>query len=252
MTEITFSFPNISLAWAKVFLDLARSPPYERSPVVVNVDLPIPGTIGEESSIRRILDSALAANSESTVETVASTIFPNSMWNPNLARAQLYERYLRVWPRIRKCRSNHNGTYFHRMIAFQGRQGQVVNQLEHVIATRESGNHRRSALQLAIFDPSEDHTNQRQRGFPCLQQVALVPGEDESLRLTAFYAAQTFFEKAYGNFLGLSRLGFFISREMGLRFAGITVVASLALLSQGLKSEPRKKIIADLRGVPGL
>ena len=60
-----------------------------------------------------------------------------------------------------------------------------MNQLQHVIDTYKLGNHRHSALQASIFDPSRDHTNSRRRGFPCLQQVAFGVS-DGTLELTGF------------------------------------------------------------------
>jgi hypothetical protein len=105
-----------------------------------------------------------------------------------------------------------------------------VTQLAHVLATREAGNHRRSAYQLSIIDPTRDHTSQRQRGFPCLQQVSISPiGEDE-LSVTGFYATQTLFERAYGNYIGLCELGRFFAHEWGRQLTRVTCVASIAEL----------------------
>ena len=66
-------------------------------------------------------------------------------------------------------------------------------------------------------------------GFPCLQQVVFhTKGSNGSdgLEVVAFYANQLLFEKAYGNYLGLYRLGKFMAGEMGLRLTGVTCIAS--------------------------
>ena len=86
----------------------------------------------------------------------------------------------------------------------------------------------RSALQAAIFDPTKDHTNQRMRGFPCLQQVAFAPQGADGLMVTGLYATQYIFERAYGNYLGLCRLGRFMAQEMGKQLTQVTCVASPA------------------------
>ena len=168
----------------------------------------------EVAPIRELLDDALGADEKAlSCHEVANTIFPNSLWNPRADRQQLYERYRRIMPRVLRDRRNRYGVYFQRLIAF-GHDAAYeggVNQLEHIIQTWHGGNHRRSALQAAIFDPRKDHTNQRMRGFPCLQQVAFAPQAPEGLAVTGFYATQYIFERAYGNYLGLCRLGRFMA-----------------------------------------
>jgi hypothetical protein len=74
-------------------------------------------------------------------------------------------------------------------------------------------------FQAAVFDPARDHVRDAQLGFPCLQHISVVPTADNELTLNAFYATQQLFDKAYGNYLGLSRLGHFLAKAMGLQFA---------------------------------
>jgi hypothetical protein len=55
-----------------------------------------------------------------------------------------------------------------------------------------------------------------------------VPDEHSgTLGLNAFYATQQLFVKAYGNWLGLARLGVFLAHEMGLRFDRLTCFAGI-------------------------
>ena len=222
---------NLSIAWGKAFLKVFHTG--EIAPLVVvikgldNTDPP------EVPAIRNALDTALTAESNGLdCHRVANTIFPTSLWNPQLGRESLYDRYSKVFHRIRNHRGNRYGVYFQRLVAFgcdHSMQG-GVNQLDHIICTWHGGNHRRTALQAAIFDPTEDHTNQRQRGFPCLQQVAFAPVGHDRLAVTGFYATQYMFERAYGNYLGLSRLGHFMASEMGLRLSQVTCIATPAKL----------------------
>jgi hypothetical protein len=106
-----------------------------------------------------------------------------------------------------------------------------MNQLDHIAKTFKSGNHRRSALQAAVLYPLADLNNSRQQGFPCLQQIAFAHDRKRSsLTITGFYAMQYLFERAYGNYLGLERLGRFMAREMGLRLDRVVCISGVAKL----------------------
>ncbi len=220
---------NLSVAWGKAFLRVLDAE--EVAPLVVVIK----GLDNEEPpelpAIRQALDAALRADGNGlSCHKVANTIFPVSLWNSQKNGRDLYQRYLGIFPRIRKRRANQYGTYFQRFIAFgcdRHMQG-GVNQLDHIINTWNCGNHRRTALQAAVFDPSKDHTHTPRRGFPCLQQVAFARIGDDGLAVTGFYATQYMFERAYGNYLGLCRLGRFMAHEMGLRLSQVVCIATPA------------------------
>jgi hypothetical protein len=224
---LTVEESNLSHAWGKAFLRVMARGGGAIMPLVVTVKVDPAGSPAEDPQIRRALDRALVKYDEDDCEAVANTIFPTSLWDPRRPREDLYSRYQRLLPRLRrKYTENRNGLYFQRMIAYD--DDHPVNQLEHVISTCLGGNRRRSALQLTLFDPRVDHTHQRQRGFPCLQSVTFAPHGDGELAVTGFYPLQTVFAKAYGNYLGLSRLGRFVAHELDLRFTRMTCVAAVA------------------------
>lgn len=221
---------NLSRAWAQAFLAASAPGGGEILPLIVSVTGFTDNRPIETPSIREALDQALLSNKRSLCETVASTIFPQSLWNPSAGREQLFQRYKDLLPVLKKLEtSNKYGLYFERLIAF-GPSPEKVNQLDHIIRTYRGGNHRRSALQASVFDPSMDHTNQPWRGFPCMQQVTFAPYGDGEMAVTAFYAVQHLFEKAYGNYLGLCRLGRFMAQELGLRLTRLTCIAGVARL----------------------
>ena len=227
---------NLSVAWAKVFLQVFQEG--EISPVVVVIrDI---GDEGPEEApqIRGALDQLLEEDGKGlSCNTVANTIFP-SIWNPHADRQELYVRYRRILPRLRKNPRNRYGLYFQRLISY-GADGDGVggvNQLEHIIQTWHKGNHRRTALQAGLFDPLKDHTHQPVRGFPCLQQVSFARCGDDGLSITGYYATQYVVERAYGNYLGLCRLGRFMAHEMGLRFGRMTCIATPVMLYRTKKS----------------
>ena len=226
---LTIEEDNLSVAWAKSLFSVVNEG--EISPLTVVIRDFSDGEPREVMPIRRLLDDALGADVKGlSCNEVANTIFPKSLWNPKADRHQLYDRYRRIMPRVLRYRLNRYGVYFQRLIAFGHDRAYNggVNQLEHIIQTWHGGNHRRSALQAAIFDPRKDHTNQRMRGFPCLQQVAFAPEGSDGLMVTGLYATQYIFERAYGNYLGLCRLGRFMAQEMGRQLTQVSCVASPA------------------------
>jgi hypothetical protein len=235
---------NISVAWAKAFCE-AMKPGGDHSLIVT---FPVEGDgLDENTDIREALDAKLREIGKSECQTVANTIFPWTMWNPRRDRDQLFERYKRAWSRIKLCPANRNGTYFRRMTAWGWNEDERFNQLDHIVKTwRAEGtvkatgkqqtvpNRRHTALQAAIHDPRRDHNHSRQHGFPCLQQVAFTPlGKKGSkgLAVNAFYPTQLIFDKAYGNYLGLYRLGRFMAHGMGLKLARVTCRAVRATYS---------------------
>ena len=246
--SLTIEGENLSVVWAKAFLHLMSKG--EIAPLTVVIRGISTGEPLEIAPIRDLLDDALSTYRKGlSCHEVANTIFPISLWNPQTDRHQLYDRYLRIMPRVLRHRRNRNGVYFQRLIAYGHDDSYEggINQLEHVIQTWHGGNHRRSALQAAIFDPTKDHTNQRMRGFPCLQQVAFAQEGHDGLTVTGFYATQYIFERAYGNYLGLYRLGRFMAQEMGRQLTQVTCVASPA------KRDGTKRSLQELaRGVEAM
>lgn len=232
---------NLSCAWTKAFLEIMEPGVGEILPLVVTVTELINGEPTETKAIRQVLDDALIKNSKFPCDSVANTIFPLSLWNPEKGDTQLFERYKTLLPRLKKAEpDNKYGLYFARLIDF-GPEGEKVNQLEHIIRTYKGGNHRRSALQASVFDPAIDHTHQRRRGFPCMQQVAFAPHGNHGLAVTGFYATQHLFERAYGNYLGLCNLGRFIAHELELQLTQMTCIASVAKLG-----DVNKRDVQDL------
>jgi len=191
----------------------------------------------ETPEIRQALDEQLLAfdivsANQSNIETVAGTIFPEFIWKRCGGNSkELFKRYDKMWPFIGKCGRNKHGTYFRRLTSFG-----ETNQLEKIIDAWKRKIYRHSALQAGLFDPTQDHRETPYLGFPCLQQVVFhthgTKGS-EGMTVTAFYANQYLLEKAYGNYLGLYRLGKFMAGEMGLNLRGATCIATNLSLSHG-------------------
>jgi hypothetical protein len=219
---------NLSKAWAQALRLASARGRSEVAPLVLAITgFDDSGNFEEELNIRGALDRVLSESGKQSVDTVANTIFPKSLWNIHADRQILFDRYLRILPKIRKAsRKNSRGTYFERIIT--GGAAGRENQLEFAIGIYVGrAGVRRSVLQIAVFDPSRDHSGAAQLGFPCLQHVTFVPAE-EGLCVNAFYATQYLVERAYGNYVGLCRLGQFVAHEMGLRLARLTCFTGIA------------------------
>lgn len=242
MSDLYIEDRDLSVAWGRA-LSRAAQEGKEVGSLIVSVTGFDNNVVLETTAIRSALETVLRANAKQTVETVANTIFPNSLWNPAAGRAQLFERYTRVLPKLRKASTaNRYGLYFERMIT-AGPEAQP-NQLEHAIATYTARKGvRRSALQVATFDPNRDHTTAAFRGFPCLQHVTFAPSAG-GLNVNAFYATQYLVERGYGNYLGLCRLGAFVAHELGLPLQRFTCLVGVAQI-QGKVSKRSLRPIDD-------
>ena len=224
--------PLLGEAWLKAVQLAMNSQTHEVSPLTVRFKAVESDSSPEDDGLRVALNQTLEANGCATVETVANTLFPKSLWNPSKPRGYLFKRYARILPVLRRDSRNRRGLYFERLISYPGTRGTTgKNQLDHIIQTFTSGNHRRSALQASVCYPPTDLNHARQQGFPCLQQVAFGHNIGRgTLTITGFYAMQYIFERAYGNYLGLARLGEFMAHEMKLQLEQVICFASVARL----------------------
>lgn len=242
---------NLSRVWATAFLSLVDHPGTEIAPLVVSLTGFTEGEPEEDTALRNALDQSLADNGKAHVHTVANTIFPKSVWRASkYDRAMLFKTYKENIPRYKawESRKNHRGLYFERLIAY-GRGPHDGNQLEFIISEYNSRTGvRRSMLQASIFDPERDHVRSAQLGFPCLQHVSFVPN-DGGLIINSFYATQQIFEKAYGNYLGLCRLGHFMAHEMHLTLERINCVIGVEKLDFSPKSKLSSLVEAARKAV---
>jgi hypothetical protein len=235
--------PDLAVAWARALLAVSAQGRKETGPLVVSITgFDKSGCFREEPAIRTAVDQVLAREGLQTVETVAGTIFPWSMWNRSEPSRQLFDRYRNIAPRLRQAVKNRRGTYFERMIT--GGPPGKENQLEFAIETYRSRTAvRRSVLQVAVFNPNQDHSTAAQLGFPCLQHVTFAP-IDGGLCVNAFYATQYMVERAYGNYVGLCRLGQFAAHELDLHLIRMTCFTGIAQCEA-----PRKKLAGLMRVV---
>jgi hypothetical protein len=218
---------NLSDAWIRAAQLFTKPGRKEIAPVTVTFAGVSTTQIQETKKTRNSLDAYLAAGKGlQTVETVANTIFPVALWNRALPRAAIFRRYEQILPRLHSAsKENRRGLYFERMTT-GGPQG-AENQLNFALTeyTARKGV-RRSVLQIGIFQPARDHSASALLGFPCLQHVVFTP-TPSGLTVCGFYATQYLVERAYGNYLGLARLGQFVAHELGCELHRVTCMAGL-------------------------
>lgn len=233
---------SLSVAWAQAMRHLLDT----SSGKAVNVAVAF-STIEEDTGIRGALDDFLSTAAATkpgknvlAVESVASTLFPESWYVPDRAaepRQHLYrmrERAARVHRRI--SGPNERETYFDRLVAYTSPSGTPVNQLEEqVVRLRRELSHngpKSSAYELGISEPGDLRIQQPGKdrlmlGFPCLSHISLTL-HGGAIHLTALYRNQGFLRKAYGNYVGLARLARFFATEVGVGVGEILCVASHA------------------------
>jgi hypothetical protein len=242
---------SLSEAWARAFLLFMDRQDRKLAPFMVSIATDEDGDPIEDNDLRDALDACLDEMGQQSVEVVAKTIFPTAIWRRAKGdRKKFYEYYREYLPDYVAMAPNKNshGLYFARLIGF-GLDPKTGNQEEHLPASKlpEGGNQlefiiqackpgaQSMALQAVIFDPVRDQVKER-RGFPCLQHVTFVRDNDRgTLSINAFYALQSFFVKAYGNWLGLLRLGAFVASQTNLRFERLTCFAGIQQMRSGCR-----------------
>jgi hypothetical protein len=242
ITEHYIEEDNLSVAWARALRTASARGRREFGPVIVSVTgFNQSGVVAEEPQLRKALYTLLSDEGMQGVETVANTIFPSSLWNLYAPRSQLFARYQKITQRLKRASAkNRRGIYFDRMIT--GGPPGKENQIEFALAAYGSrAGVRRSILQIGVFNPGRDHSAAAQLGFPCLQHVTFAP-IDGGLCLNAFYASQYMVERAYGNYVGLCRLGRFVAHEIDLPLVRMTCFTGIA------ECDVRKSKLATLLG----
>lgn len=211
----------------------------------------------EIASVRHVLEACLETAGKYSIDTVAETIFPSSLysdpgfdWTPGIeaekqkeldaAAEALYSSYCEMLPLLLTAAGNNRGTYFGRMVSWPGKSAGGPNQLaDRVKALRSEhrvGHQRNNTLDMDIAADSEQPlrgvqiyaaTDRRRRGFPCLTHVDLTL-HDGRLHCLAVYRHQYFIEKAYGNMLGLSAMLQFLCQQSGYAMGELVVHATMA------------------------
>ena len=239
---------NISTAWVEALDRLVAA-----GGEAVNLTVVIADPTAEASEIRTVVDTFVEERrrarrrSVETVESVANTIFPQSLYIERLgedAEAHLYE--MERSGRGVSRRRNPYGTYFERMVAWpdgRARRGESVetfNQLDQALTRlrrlRKQGTRRGNQFEVGLACPADDAIampvvvpgrDTLTIGFPCLSHVSLSL-QQGVVHMTALYRNHDFIKRAYGNYVGLGRMLRFVAQQSGWPMGELECVSASA------------------------
>jgi hypothetical protein len=252
---------TLSEAWLQALRTVVAPGNISPSPLIVSFNNFSAGLPVEIDTIRTAVDRELKDRSLVSVETNAAMIFP--LGNLQLLESRLGRKasivelsvYYRdkVYPRLLASdrRANGKGTYFLRMISF-GMAPRISslgghNQLEKLFEIWQNNPRiAQSVLQLAIRDPERDLTHNPRPFFPCLQQVSFAYDQSGGVSVTGYYPTQYIFDRAYGNYVGLSHLGYYVAREMNKTLVRVNCISANPLIGGGAR---KRELTSFVRGL---
>jgi hypothetical protein len=239
--------------WRSAALHLLNTPKREDYNLVLEITDPLT-MAGDDEERLKVVNAALCSGTacELTLDTVASTIFPQAMYRRH-GRPGVYKKILGALDRGRKASTW--GTYAERMISRPAADGiNTINPLDIMIEKLRANAKARSTYKssyelnladpevdlLPIFDETEDGGEiptynpafdaRRPYGGPCLSNVSFKLVGKSTVNLTAVYRSHHYCARALGNLIGLARLLNFVAIETELAPGTLTCVSTFAIL----------------------
>ena len=147
------------------------------------------------------------------IKNVVNTIFPYKLQSRMGNRNSFFQKYESIYGRA--WSHKRWGTYFQRLISYGKHfNPSHPNQIERAIVALSRPINQKSSITFHLTDSSLD-ANTRPRGAPCWHFGELICHPDRSVDLLAVYRNHDYFNKAFGNFIGLSKLLKFLCTESG-------------------------------------
>lgn len=201
-----------------------------------------------DKRVIQLVDDALRQHRNTSVLTVAGTIFPQALYK-RFGAADLAANFLSTMKTAKKPGTW--GTYAMRLMARPGKKvGEVINPLELLVAklkraagpgnafvsNYELGVHEAGDLldgealfcDVPLYNPSTDGAMVRNQ--PCLSHMSFKLVGKAELELTAIYRSHFYAERALGNFIGLRHLMNFVASEAGVRAGRLTCISTDAYM----------------------
>jgi len=236
-------------------------------------------TDSADDSVLKLVDEFLTSHGEQSLHTVAETIFPLSMYDPKTKDpSPIYETYPNeTYKKIMKRSDRSWGRYAYRLVRREDPSGKImaapagrvdageeINPLKATISKmqkygpRDAKLRRNQIYELELADANYDlslYNSERDRHrngqIPCLSHLSFKikngeGGSPPSLNLTALYRSHYYMEKALGNFIGLTRLLFFVCDQTGFLPGTLTCHSTYATLDNVGNSEALLKSIEEL------
>jgi hypothetical protein len=229
-------------AWLEAVRAVDARPGHEAYNVVIDVADPTAGATLAHPVVACV-DDFLAARDKS-VETIANTIFPQTLYERYGYPAFIERFHTRVLPKVRSNK-RWSGYYFERMTKLPLVGGGTLDQLSREIE-RMRDNTSLNKHEISLFDPERDVTGSPYGG-QCLSFLSLhlLPGSPRTVLLTAQYRNHYYIEKLLGNLIGLGRLMAFVARESGAKVGSLTVVSTHAEIDAPKASREDIKALLD-------
>lgn len=247
MAKIIERTDRIVPAWLSAARHLDVQPGRNERNLILEISSPLALTSQDKDVISAVDSAIRTKDPELSVETVAGTIFPASLYK-KYGRPAFYGQYLEIMSRAQKPHTW--GTYAMRMMRHQAQKGTTpLNPLEKVVqklSEARSGRKIKSAYELGVTDLVNDLTSTNGQGcelpihnpnsdsgrptnIPCLSHLSfkLIDGK---LDLTAIYRSHHYAARALGNLIGLGRLLNFVATESRFECGVLTCVATHAHL----------------------
>ncbi len=176
--------------------------------VFVNIESPCGNS---ESDYEMFCPTRVRSDGDS-IRDVANTIFPDRDSSNFESPKDFLDYYKGVYDRgLRRTRGAW-GTYFQRLVSF-GNEGR--SQLEMVIDALNNWE-KKAYRSSFVFHLSGAHLDKpKKMGAPCWQYGQISCDPEDTLHFSVVYRSHDYFNKALGNYWGLSRLLSFICSATG-------------------------------------
>jgi len=189
----------------------------------------------DEVAVGRFCHRRVDSRITKSVYDVANTIFPNESAFHSGPLDRFFDHYGRVYTRGQRKYRTSWGCYFLRLISFGAGS---ENQLQKILSGL-SGWACRPRAAFVVHLSSSELDNPRPLGAPCWQYGQFVRDDDSTLSLVAVYRSQDYFQKALGNFVGLTRLLKFVCHHANMTPGTLTCLSTYATF-QGKQSKARE------------
>ena len=191
----------------------------------LNVHVADPAT-SNEAEVARFCHRRVAPDISKSVFDVANTIFPATgpLHSGDLNR--FFSHYQKVYERGQRRHRQAWGTYFLRLVSFGAAKENQLRKIINGLTTWKS----RPRAAFVVHLSSAEVDNPRHMGAPCWQYAQFIRNGDDVLSLSAVYRSHDYFQKALGNFVGLTRLLRFICAHSGMTPGTLTCLSTYASL----------------------
>jgi thymidylate synthase len=236
---------DCATAWLEAVKLVDSQPGHEAHNVVIDITNPIAGAT-LANPIVACVDGFLV-DREKSVECIANTIFPQTLYQRYGADKFIDVFHKRVLPKVRKT-GRWSGYYFERMTNMPTVGGGTLDQLSRMVGRiQDKSNTSLNKHELSLFDPERDVTGSPYGG-QCLSFLSfhLLPGTPKTLLLTAQYRNHYYIEKLLGNLIGLGRLMAFVATETGANVGALTVLSTHATIDQPNASRQQITTLLEL------